>query len=632
MKFNLNKEKTNLIYFGLFFVLLYLVILFFSNTERAYLITQKFFDPIRETKERKEVVIVGIDDKTFESLGAWPFNRKVFANLTSNLNNYETKSIVYDILFLEEREGDKEFLKEIKNSNISIVFASKISGDNYLESHFSNLTPFTNSSFAHIYPDSDGQVRTIPNNYVFNEKCISSLSYFSFSVFTHKEINCKNNIKTFFRYPSNIKTFSLIDVLNNKVDKNDLKDKIVFVGSNTLDLEDHFVSITGEKVPGVFIHASILTTLLNNDTDVLVNKNFEDILILLFALFITYFSYKARTFVKQLFIFLITIVVVFLFGFVLFENHYVLQIPILIITVILFYGYTVIFRFVTERKKNEYIQSLFSKYVHKDVLNELLKSRKGVELGGEKRRVSILFSDLRGFTTFSETMSPTELTKLLNDYLSAMSPIILENKGTIDKYIGDAIMAFWNAPLETKDHETCAVLSSVLMQSALEEFNKKTNSSLAMGVGVHVGDVVVGNVGSSERINYTILGDTVNTTSRLEGLTKKYGVGIIATEEIKNCVKDKRISFRKLDVMTVKGKSGETIIYEAFLKGGINDKFILNYEKALDLYQKSNFKEARGILLSQIDDKPSEKLLERIEFIENQKDFVFDGVWHFDEK
>lgn len=628
---SLVNTKNNLsFYIGSIF--LFAVIVLFSFTIRAELITQKFFDPIRETRERNEVVIVGVDDKSLQVLGAWPFNRKVFADLTSKLNSLEVKSIAYDVIFLESRAGDDLFLKEVKASAVPVIFASKFSGDSYLESYFSSTTNLTKSAFAHIYPDDDGQVRAIPNNIYFKNNCLTSLSGSSFSLFTRKEVSCEDSSRVFFRYPEKIKTISLIDVLNGNVGKKELENKVIFVGSNTLDLEDHFVSVTGEKVPGVFVHASILTTLLNNDIDSFVARNISVILILLTALIVTYFAYRAKSFTKQLFFFLFILTFVFFLGYFAFQKNYILQIPTLLLTAFVFQGYTVIFRFVKEKKKSDYIQNVFSKYVHKDVLNELLKSGKEVTLGGEKRRISILFSDIRGFTTFSEKMTPTELTTLLNDYLSAMSPIILNNKGTIDKYIGDAIMAFWNAPLYTKEHETYAVLSAVLMQNKLKEFNKEKNADLAMGVGVHVGDVVVGNVGSSERINYTILGDTVNTTSRLEGLTKKYGVGIIATEEIKNCVKDKRIAFRKLDVITVKGKSEATTIYEATLSGEIKEEVITNYEKAFAYYEKSNFGLACEILNKQLDDKPSQILLDRIYFIKNTKDFTFDGVWHFDEK
>jgi adenylate cyclase len=318
----------------------------------------------------------------------------------------------------------------------------------------------------------------------------------------------------------------------------------------------------------------------------------------------------------------------------LYQNHLILAAPLILFSVILSALYTGIFRFLKERKQNEYIKNLFSRYVHKDVLQELLNSSSQVRLGGERREVSVLFSDLRGFTTFSEQMNAEELTTLLNDYLSAMSPIILEEKGTIDKYIGDAIMAFWNAPLPTKDHAKRAAKSALRMQEALNAFNKERNTTLAMGIGIHSGEVIVGNVGSLERINYTILGDVVNNTSRLEGITKKYGVGIIATEELKQKIDDPDILFRKLDVIIVKGKTKPTHIFEVLFFSKEKESLVHEYEEAFLLYQKGDFNKAKISFekLEKVGDAPSAVMLERIAFLEKNTSKEWDGVWKFNEK
>jgi adenylate cyclase len=244
----------------------------------------------------------------------------------------------------------------------------------------------------------------------------------------------------------------------------------------------------------------------------------------------------------------------------------------------------------------------------------------------------VLFSDLRGFTTLSESLLPEELTRILNGYFSAMTPAVLEEHGTIDKFIGDAIMAFWNAPLSVKDHSTRAVHAALKMQIALDEFNKVHNTTLKMGVGLHRGDVIVGNVGSQDRINYTILGDTVNLGSRVEGLTKKYGVVCIATEAVKNVVHDKTILFRKLDVITVKGKAEHTLLYEAMYRTKEKEKMCKQYEEGFELYFKGDFVKAKKIFeeLAKEGDGPSEMLLERIDIVEHHENW--DGVWHFDEK
>jgi adenylate cyclase len=304
----------------------------------------------------------------------------------------------------------------------------------------------------------------------------------------------------------------------------------------------------------------------------------------------------------------------------------------MILTVLSSGGFFTLVRFIKEKKRSEHIATLFSKYVHKDVLKELMKSPESINLTGEKRYLTVLFSDLRGFTTLSESLSPEELTTVLNGYFSAMTPAVLEEHGTIDKYIGDAIMAFWNAPLEVKNHERHAVISALRMQEDLKKFNKEHNTTLAVGVGIHAGNAVVGNVGSKERVNYTVLGDTVNLASRVEGLTKKYGVEVLVTEEVKDKVDDEGILFRKLDIITVKGKNLPTVLYEAMRMDTSRVSVIKAYDEAFLKYQNGEFEKAKELFKALADkgDIPGEKMYERIMNLGEVHNW--DGVWHFDEK
>jgi adenylate cyclase len=317
---------------------------------------------------------------------------------------------------------------------------------------------------------------------------------------------------------------------------------------------------------------------------------------------------------------------------VFYMNGIILPLPWLLIGVIISAGFVTLIRFVGEQKQKRHIQSLFSKYVHKDVLKELISSGTDIRLGGERKPITVLFSDLRGFTALSESLSPEDLTTRLNGYLSAMTPHILEEKGTIDKFIGDAIMAFWNAPLLVEHHPLHAVQSALRMHGALQVFNEANKTNLAIGIGIHTGQAVVGNVGGKDRVNYTALGDTVNLTSRIEGLTKKYGVGTIVTMAVCDAINDSKIAFRCLDVITVLGKSTPTTLYEVRYVTDFEDGIVEDYEKAFKYYYEKQWNKAEIIWkkLAKKGDLPSEKMLARIP--ELRKRSNWDGIWRFDEK
>ncbi|RME91722.1 MAG: CHASE2 domain-containing protein [Candidatus Hydrogenedentota bacterium] len=225
----------------------------------------------------------------------------------------------------------------------------------------------------------------------------------------------------------------------------------------------------------------------------------------------------------------------------------------------------VAYRGLTEEENVKYIRSTFSKFVSKDVVNELLANPESLKLGGEKKEITVFFSDIRGFTTISESLNPEELVSLLNEYLSTMTEIVLMYKGTVDKYMGDAIMAFWGAPVHNPDHPYLACLASLKQIEELQVLQEKWKSEgkppIDIGIGLNTGDAVVGNMGSSHRMDYTVMGDTINLGSRLEGTNKVYKTRIIISEYTYERVKDK-VYARELDLIRVKGKHEPVRIYE----------------------------------------------------------------------
>lgn len=614
-------------------VVLFFSLVIFSTTIRGEELTSHFFDPSRITKDRPEIVIVGIDDVSLQSLGAWPWDRSIFAKLTTTLSSLGAKAIVYDVLFLEKRSGDEAFKQAIHSSPIPIIFASKEVGNQYLESYLTLESNRIMSGLANVVPDSDGKVRKYPASRVTTE-CIDALGYTAFKLYTNKINTCIDLSTYSFRYLSNEKTISVSSVLTKQIPESSIKGKVVFIGSTSLDLPDHFVGLTGSKIPGVFVHASMFASLLNKDIDEKAGMAITLLCGLLLAVLSTLVVYRLNSLVGQLSGALMLSVGTLLLVDSAFEHHFILPAPFYFATIVFFTSYTILYRFIKERSQNEYIKTLFSKYVNKDVLKELLASGKEVRLGGERRELSILFSDLRGFTALSESLSPEELTSLLNAYLTKMSAVILHNNGTIDKYIGDAIMAFWNAPLTLVTHEHNAILTALQMQDALNAFNTEHKTSLKMGIGIHTGNVVVGNVGSLERLSYTALGDVVNNTARIESLTKKYGVKILTTEEVKNMILDTTISFRKLDVITVQGKSIPTTLYEVSWMHESSHEDTSLHEQAFNHYSKGDFDHAKEIFitLKHKGNAPAELFIKRIEILEQSKPEYWNGVWSFDEK
>ncbi len=284
-----------------------------------------------------------------------------------------------------------------------------------------------------------------------------------------------------------------------------------------------------------------------------------------------------------------------------------------------------------------FLQKTFGKFVDESVLEGFIASPDSVGKLEGQRTISVLFSDIRNFTTISEKMEPTKLVAILNNYLDEMSKIVTVNHGIIDKFIGDAVMAFWNAPVDNKNHATEAVLTAMQMVHRLNVL-KAVNpafSVFSIGVGVNTGKAIVGNIGGKRKYDYTILGDNVNLGSRLEGLTKKYQIHVIVSEGTVNAfVEDKKhsIIFRQIDTITVKGKSEPIKIYQPFYKSQITLRLTEIYETGLEKYQNGEFKEAYKAFydLAQQGDQVSQIMLHRIHKMD--KDKPFDGVWNWDEK
>jgi adenylate cyclase len=257
------------------------------------------------------------------------------------------------------------------------------------------------------------------------------------------------------------------------------------------------------------------------------------------------------------------------------------------------------FSYATEGRQKLYIRRMFGQYMSETVINHLLENPEKLRLGGERRRITLFFSDLAGFTTLSERLSPETVVALLNDYLSGMTEIILEEAGTVDKFEGDAIMAFWGAPLDQPDQAIRACRAALRQQAALAGLNRRFGGldlpPLSMRIGLHTGDAIVGNLGSVKRFDYTVIGDTVNLASRLEGLNKYYGSRVMASEvTVAECAG--AVEFRELDLVAVKGRETAVRVFEVLgLTGELSPEVSRrrrDFAQALELYRQGRFPEA----------------------------------------
>ncbi|HAE23537.1 MAG TPA: hypothetical protein DCG47_14650 [Spirochaetaceae bacterium] len=256
-------------------------------------------------------------------------------------------------------------------------------------------------------------------------------------------------------------------------------------------------------------------------------------------------------------------------------------------------------KFAGEEENRQFIQGAFSKYLAQDVIDQILANPDSLRLGGQSCEITTFFSDVAGFSSISEKLSAEDLVQLLNEYLSEMSDIIMHNRGTVDKYEGDAIMAFWGAPLSYPEHPYNACLSAVQMQARLEElraaWRAQGRDELKVRIGLNTGKAVAGNMGSHTRMNYTVMGDSVNLASRLEGANKFYGSYTMASEYTWQATKDD-FRYRELDIIRVVGKAEPIRVFELIgLKGGLSDAreaVLASFDSGLALYRQRRWKEA----------------------------------------
>lgn len=401
---------------------------------------------------------------------------------------------------------------------------------------------------------------------------------------------------------------------NDKEFLSQFKNAIVIIGPTARSVGDLGPNPFSEKAPNVFIHANVFNTIVSRSFIRPVSWRVQ-ILIMIILTMIVGISGFITKFHNSLLLTVAILVGYFAFSFLSFTQllrwFYNAE-PTT--SILLCYISSVSYLTIRENKQKQQIRSMFEKYVDASVVDKLIENPELMALGGEERELTILFSDIQGFTTIGEKLTPHQLVTLLNELLDELSLIIFKNKGTIDKYIGDAIMAFWGAPVPDENHAYNACVTALEMQDRLRELREKWKKlgrpEIKMRIGINTGKVIVGNMGSKVKFNYTVIGDDVNLASRLEGANKEYGTSIMIGEATYEKVKDKVIA-RELDLLVVKGKTEPVRVYE--LIGLVNDtlpdwikKFIEIYHEGLKNYRERNWDKAIELFTKAIEINPND--------------------------
>lgn len=439
---------------------------------------------------------------------------------------------------------------------------------------------------------------------------------------------------------------SAIDVLERRLNTTHkwgpetLKGAIVLVGTTAPGLMDLRSTPVGHVYPGVEIHANIISGMLDGT----IKKQPTYVIGLdLFLLFliggVMTFLMPRLTPISSAY-FTLLLFLVLMWSNIYFWLKADLVLPVANTTSLTFLLFVVhmSFGFFVESRGKRRLSHLFGQYIPKELVAEMSTTGQEYKIGGDSRIMTVLFADIRGFTKISEGLAANELTHLMNAFLTPMTHIIHKNRGTIDKYMGDAIMAFWDAPMEDPDHAQNGLLAAMSMIETMnhlkDEFQTRGWPALKIGIGINTGMMSVGNMGSEFRMAYTVMGDSVNLASRLEGLTKQYGVSIIVGEGTKQSVRD--IVFRELDRVRVKGKETSLSIYEpvglANTLAPETKAEIVAFHKAIALYRKRRWSEAQK-LFRNLQQRDPERLiydiyLSRIRhFLTNPPPPQWDGVF-----
>lgn len=546
----------------------------------------KFRGPI---KPNPNVVIAAIDEKSLQELGRWPWDRKVLARLVDRLAEAGAAIIAFDVLLADKAADDPELAAAISRaSNVILPLAF----DFRPVASSPELPLLVNSAYQQVadgsrfdlYPppragaailpipvlakeamafghismlaDRDGTLRWDPMAVRYGDRLYPPLAFQAATAYLGippdlVTVDATRGIQAGTTYiptdhwgqtvipyygpTGTFPTLSIAEILDGTIPAVQLQNKLILIGATATGIYDLRVTPFSASMPGVEKHASMAAALMDKRfiSRVPDRLNLAILVVsgLLLTLILNRVSLAGATAATALALLLLLLAGQLLFtGYGQWLNLAYPGNNFLY----LFIGITA-FNYAVEERRARKIRAMFSSYVTQTIVTELIDHPDKARLGGERREVSILFSDIVGFTTFSEQHSPEEVVAILNEYLGEMTDVILKWKGTLDKFIGDAIVVFWGAPLPAPDHAELAIRCALEMQERLkilqEKWDREGKPVLASGIGINTGEVLVGNIGAEgKKMEYTVIGDQVNLGSRVEGLTRRYGSPLLVTE------------------------------------------------------------------------------------------------------
>ena len=643
-----------------------------------------------------DIVIVAIDDQSFVSLRhKWPFPRTYFAKAIRNLTEAGARLIVFDVEFAEPTPQDYLLAHAVRDAK-NVIIAGKIAveyGSHETVNRYiiAPVDPLLKAGatwgYANVGHDEDGFIRRY-NMFQFNGdevyfplgieaiRVMDGVSGESIGYNGGKYVTLGSRRIPKFTYDSMLinyygpaetfPTYSLSNVLDDATfdlpeeedtdifeihrDAGTFKNKIVLIGASAEELQDNkftpFFEYGGRKqmMPGVEMHANAIQTILSEEFIHPMHGALEFFIVIVLAVLAMLVTKFMKPYIGLIsgIVILFVLTILYFFLFATFDIWAQLMLPLT--AFVLSYGVHTVHQVLTEQREKGFYRKTFQQYVARSVVDTMLNSGRLPKFGGERKNLTVLFSDIRAFTTFSEKYQPEVVVNRLTEYLTSMVDIIFRHDGTLDKFVGDEIMALYGAPYYYDNHAERACHTALDMIAELRHLQRKWSDQqleyFQIGIGINTGKVIVGNLGSMQLFDYTVIGDEVNLGARLEGANKHYSTTIIISESTYQEVQGKAI-VRELDTVRVKGKKKPVKIYE--LRGMYNvpsiekELIIDSYSYGLELFKMRNWYQAlrqfRKVLKYFPSDGPARIYIKRcLDFIEEPPGDNWDGVFEFSTK